>query len=131
LERLEGMLDLKAIEQKIHSRMKTCSEAMGKELGEAVQEVNDVARNWPYFDGTTTTRRSPNAKMKVVQGVYRDNVDSGEASKAISVQSEDMKHTVQYIGLEDTKEQEMLTAKPVLEVAMSEFDFARSFRDNF
>lgn len=125
------MLNLKAIEQQILDRMKACSEAMGKELGEAVQEVNDVARDWPYFEGITTVRRSPNAKMKVVQGAYRDNVDSGEASRAIHVQSEGMRHMVQFIGLDDTKEKEMLTAKPVLEVAMSEFDFARSFKDNF
>jgi hypothetical protein len=125
------MLNLKAIEQQILDRMKACSEAMGKELGEAVQEVNDVARDWPYFEGITTVRRSPNAKMKVVQGAYRDNVDSGEASSAIYVQSEGMKHTVQFIGLDDTKKEKMLTAKPVLEVAMSEFDFPRSFKDNF
>ncbi len=120
-------MNIKAIEQQILNRMKACSEAMGKELGEAVREVNDVARDWPYFEGITTVRRSPNAKMKVAQGSYRDNLDSGEASRAINVQSEGMKQTVQYLGLADTKEEEMLTAKPVLEV----FDFDRSFKSNF
>ena len=125
------MFDLKAIEHQILSRMKACAESMGKELGEAVHEVNDVARDWPYFEGISTVRQSPNAKMKVVQGAYRDNIDSGEASRAIHVHGEGMKHTVQFIGLDDTKEEEMLSAKPILEVAMSEFDFARSFADHF
>jgi hypothetical protein len=121
----------KLIEQLLLNRMQACAKSIGEELVEAVREVNDVARDWPYFEGRTTVRRSGNAKMKVVEGSFRDNIDSGEASASITGRANGFRSTVEFEGLTGEKETTMLETKPILEVSFNEFDFERSFKDNF
>lgn len=120
-----------ALEAKIMADLEACAAKIGDDLAAETKDVNDTARNWPAFDGRTTIRKNPAAPMRVAKGAFRDNVDTGESSDAITSTSQGLKSTVSFEGLTEEHETQMLADKPILEVAFNEFNFEESFRENF
>jgi hypothetical protein len=116
-------MTLKALAAKINADLAQVAKAVGAELLAHTQQVNDDARIWPAFAKRTAVRRNPLAPMPIV-GAYRDNVDFGEASRSLGVNNgQPLLSTVEFEGLDQTKLEEMIRDKPILEVSYNEFDF--------
>jgi hypothetical protein len=122
-------MTLKALAAKINADLAQAVRLVGAELLAHTQQVNDDARIWPAFAKRTTVRRNPLAPMPIV-GAYRDNIDFGEASRSLDVDnSQPLLSAVEFEGLDQTKLNEMLRDKPILEVSYNEFDFDKSFKE--